>query len=248
MTHIFSSTQHCNQKEALTIILCAMVVAWNDMVMGREALPSGEQVLESNASKLLEVHAETLYETTQKAIADCEEDIERRKHRLISRMRDLVALRALSKEYKRYAASDADALLRDVQSLRRIPGVDDVRITDGCLELHSNDVVIEHKGKQHHLGRYTLRFTKALYPLVYAQTTLHPQGVMHPHIGPSGAVCFGNVTYAITEAAADYNYVRVAELVFGWLFNGYDEAIAETPVTEWPEVKQEGETADALAA
>jgi hypothetical protein len=248
VTHLFYPVEHCHHKEAITILVSAMVVALNDAVSNAPQSYSHTEVHKDNAALLLETESDTMLSKTLEALTSCEQDIELRKKRLLESMRELTTLRALTTVYAHHQKKGVQEIECEVQALKNIPGVSLVCMVSGALELHSKDVVVMHQGVRYQLGTYALRITTDFSPVVYAHTTYHPNGVAHPHIGPSGAVCFGNITYALIEAASEYNRVRVAELVFGWLFDGYDEAIAETPITEWPEEKKEGETLDAVAA
>jgi hypothetical protein len=248
VTHLFYPVEHCHQKEAITILVSAMVVAWNDAVSNTPQSYRFTNVNSENASLLQTLESETLSRATLSTITQCEADIEKRRQRLLEMMRELIFLRSLAKYYEQRDLRSVEEAEAEVSALLSIPGVARVCVVAGGLEIHSKEVVVKQGSISYQLGTYALRITTDFSPVVYAHTTYHPKGVAHPHIGPSGAVCFGNITYALLEAAAEYNRVRVAELVFGWLFDGYDEAIAETPITEWPEEKKEGETLDAVAA
>lgn len=129
-------------------------------------------------------------------------------------------------------ASVAFARVHEMALTRRIFDV------DGAIHIETNRIISEANGRKYDYGRLMIRIAVGGKISIWSVETTHPKGIVHPHISPDGAVCFGNVGPAISEALDESHVDDAVELIYDWLERGYDEGLAAIKITEWPDVTE----------
>lgn len=112
-------------------------------------------------------------------------------------------------------------------------------VEDG-IQFYTGNIVAPYGDAEYDLGSYVIRYAFISGNVtVWSLKGTHPDGAIHPHIPRTGTPCFGNATMAIVEAGGNMRVARMVEMVLRWLKYGYDEAVADRPITEWPLVTKE---------
>lgn len=125
------------------------------------------------------------------------------------------------------------------ESVLHHPLFEKMSVVAHALHVRTKSVVYE----GYLLGAYVIRFEcepiSAIWRVVVysAEEPLHPQNIIHPHIGKDGCVCFGNVGLLIDEALMQQRIPDAISLTLQWLANGYDPEIARHKLEEWPRVE-----------
>lgn len=236
ITFVFFSMQHCHEKEKLTIITRSMVQAWNDRVKGKTPASREKEIFSSeNAATIVACVETARLEQSEKMLKAAEEIVERKKKRLRDAVRSVDQMRIMAKACKDESLSVLPKREAALRELLADPLVQEVCDVDDGIEISTNEVCIIHADIAYTVGTFVLRFDADCKLTVWAKTQHHPRGVMHPHIGKSSAVCFGNITASLEEKCARYDFATAALMVLRWLVDGYMHESADTPITEWPE-------------
>lgn len=120
--------------------------------------------------------------------------------------------------------------------LRKLAGYKEVYATKTGWRFCTIPVVHTYNGHSYALGTYCVSIDSIKGVSVWALETNHPKLVPHPHISSAGFVCLGNIGPAIQEAIAEDDFAGAFELVWRWLSTGYDPAVADAKIEEWPTI------------
>ena len=102
------------------------------------------------------------------------------------------------------------------------------------LQIQTQPIVHEYEGKQYVLGIYGVRMELEGRVTLWCEHSFHPKGAAHPHISKQGVVCFGNIDFALREAAAEGRLSDAALLLAQWFRSGYEPHFADVKIEEWP--------------
>lgn len=217
----------------------AFVPAWNAFVaQKRERAPA----LKVGDYPVFEAHVRKrmgeVREQWQEDLKAQDENIERLMQELTSAHGNRMMFASALDGFERVTGEQLATLKDDWEEIRRQPLVQALRIEGDGLHVETKDVHIEHEGKRYRIGKFTIRYPFNGHVSTWAHEPAHPKGVMHPHISPEGAVCYGNVTTALARAAGHGRTAEAVDLVLRWLTDGYDPVGAQTKVEEWPLAKE----------
>ncbi|MBP9669482.1 MAG: hypothetical protein KBE09_04295 [Candidatus Pacebacteria bacterium] len=102
------------------------------------------------------------------------------------------------------------------------------------LQILTNHIVQEYEGVRYLLGVYGARIELAGRVSLWCEHSFHPKGAGHPHISKQGVTCFGNIEFALGDAAAEGRFSDVALLLAQWFRSGYEPHLADFKIEEWP--------------
>ncbi len=102
------------------------------------------------------------------------------------------------------------------------------------LQILTHPVVHEYEGIRYVLGVYGARIELEGRVTLWCEHSFHPKGAAHPHISRQGVTCFGNIEFALREAAAEGRLSDAALLLAQWLRHGYEPHLADFKIEEWP--------------
>lgn len=122
----------------------------------------------------------------------------------------------------------------EYQKIISDPRLNRVLIVDDGIMAITNPMVADYEDKKYKLGIYGLRVNKFGALSIWCESSEHPKNMPHPHIQRGGAVCFGNATRAIEQAAAEFRIYDAFHSVLEWLEYGYAPEYAQNKIQEWP--------------
>lgn len=122
---------------------------------------------------------------------------------------------------------------KEYKRILTMPEVAKIEYADEGLHIHTKDLTAAFEGKAYRLGRYVVRISAHQFA-VFCERSYHPKGIIHPHYPNDGVPCWGNAGIPITRAYREGRIADFAELVIKWLTQGYEPALAETKIEEWP--------------
>ena len=159
--------------------------------------------------------------------------VEEQKLREIIVMRDAWR-RAAAREFRQISRG------REFERLAAHPQIERFYlIDDGFLQICTKPIVIEHEGKRYAMGEFVITLNGWQEVGMHCESSPHPRGVQHVHIGVSGNPCFGNAGVAINKALADFRIADAVCYMLTWLTQGYTPELAEVKIEEWPLVADE---------
>lgn len=142
----------------------------------------------------------------------------------------LKAQRRLS-ELEQYQAVP-DALGRDFDRIAGLPGVVEVRVTDGVLQVFTDSIVIEYGFRHYRLGRFRLD----LYfdgRVFLRNLTDRYETYDHPHV-ENGRPCLGNIQEWVQRLLAQREFAAATEVLLQYL-RTVNPADWRKAVTVWTE-------------
>lgn len=122
----------------------------------------------------------------------------------------------------------------EYQKIISNPRLNRVLIVDDGIMAVTNPVVADHEDKKYKLGIYGIRVNKFGALSIWCEKSEHPKNIPHPHIQRGGAVCFGNASRTIEQAAAEFRIYDAFNSVLEWLEYGYAPEYAQNKIREWP--------------
>jgi hypothetical protein len=142
----------------------------------------------------------------------------------------LQAERRLSELPRHQAAPEA--LARDFDRITRLPGVVDVGVHEGALQVFTEPIVVEYAFRRYRLGRFRmdLHFDGRLF---LRNLTDRYESFDHPHI-ENGRPCLGNIQEWIHRLIAQGEFAAATELLLRYL-GTVNPADWRKAVTHWPE-------------
>ncbi len=223
-------------QDGLGLFKKALRYAWNAYVEDTETVSLQPIKNVREYTDLIEELVDC-FPSIKRAMIENEEREARRLHaEYLSRMQYVQILKSdLREGVALLAEYDKKKCAAEFKTLRSNKLLKVVGILKGGLQVVTHPIVYQHEGKRYRLGTYVIRISKVGQVSVWAESTSHPSGCPHPHIGLSGNPCFGNISIAIDRAAIEHRIVDTIDLVLRWLTEGYDPKLADTPITEWPE-------------
>lgn len=159
---------------------------------------------------------------------------------------ELRSLYSQKENYGRLAAFEAQRTDEDRQELPKrdwsriemMPLVERVLWVENAMHVRTKRIIVEYEGFHYDFGKFMIRMAPFDTPAVWALCPTHPQRIAHPHISPSGIVCFGNVSVPLAQAAGEGRVADALELVLLWLIQGYDPNLADTKIETWPKLER----------
>src|SRR3989338_10743605 len=112
--------------------------------------------------------------------------------------------------------------------------IKNMRMADDGIIIVTNSILSEHEGHKYDLGVFSVRINKLGVLSIWCEKTTHPKGIPQPHMQLDGAVCFGNATRAIQQAAAELRIADAFTFVLEWLEYGHAPEYALNKIQEWP--------------
>ena len=224
------------EQDGLGLFKKALRYTWNTYVENPE-VPQPTELGESKAYvELVEQWLDFFPSVQRHLIEDEEKELRKLHARYLGKLQYLQILRAgLQVAITLHTDHDKERSAGDFERLRSNALLRTVGVLTNGLQVVTHPIVCEYEGKRYSLGSYTIRISQSGDVSVWAESSTHPTGYPHPHIGWSGSPCFGNISIAIDHAAVEHRLADTIELVLRWLTEGYDPKLAETPITEWPE-------------
>jgi hypothetical protein len=142
----------------------------------------------------------------------------------------LQAQRRLSELPRQPAAPEA--LARDFDRITRLPGVVDVGVHEGALQVLTEPIVVEYGLRRYRLGRFRmdLHFDGRLF---LRNLTNRYESYDHPHI-ENGRPCLGNIQEWIHRLIAQGEFAAATELLLRYL-GTVNPADWRKAVTHWGE-------------
>jgi hypothetical protein len=122
---------------------------------------------------------------------------------------------------------------KEFKRIRSMPEVAGIEFKDEGLHILTKDLTAVFDGKSFKLGAYVVRISDHEFAL-FCEQSHHPKGFIHPHYPNTGVPCWGNAGIPIVRAYRDGRIADFIELVIKWLTQGYDPALADTKIEEWP--------------
>src|SRR5690606_15913477 len=110
-------------------------------------------------------------------------------------------------------------------------------IVDSGFVITTHPIQIEHNNTRYDIGTSGIRISSEAQYSVWAETTKHPNRIPHPHIPLTGSPCYGSISIALDEAAAEYRWDDLVSYLLQWLSMGYSEDVADSHIEEWPVVE-----------
>lgn len=131
------------------------------------------------------------------------------------------------------ACTQAFASRKEYKRIRSMPEVAGIEFVDEGLHILTKDLTANFDGKSYRLGAYVVRISDHEFAL-FCERSYHPKGFIHPHYPNAGTPCWGNAGIPIVRAYRDGRIADFIELIIKWLTQGYDPALADTKIEEWP--------------
>lgn len=131
---------------------------------------------------------------------------------------------------------DAGKIARDVEKIYSDPRVDMIEIVENGIVVTTKQIFTEHDGIKYSTGVFAIRVNGVGRLSVWSEKSEHPKGHGHPHITTDTPPCFGNITRAVQEAAAEFRWADAIHYVLEWLTYGYAPELAIVSIEEWPSV------------
>ncbi len=128
---------------------------------------------------------------------------------------------------------DHERWAKDWVALTSHPAVKRILSVDGGMHVETVALTGTHEGQVYQFGSFVIRYVRSEI-FVWSSNPAHPRGRAHPHISQAGVACFGNMGLAIQDAASEMRLYDAVELVLRWLTEGYDPALAEVKIEDWP--------------
>lgn len=122
---------------------------------------------------------------------------------------------------------------KEFKRILAMPEVSKIELIDEGLHILTQDLTAAFEGKVYRLGRYVVRISSHQFA-VFCEQSHHPKGNIHPHYPNNGVPCWGNAGIPIVRAYQEGRIADFIELVIKWLTQGYEPALAETKIEEWP--------------
>ena len=114
------------------------------------------------------------------------------------------------------------------------PRIESVKIIEQGISLTTKPILAEFEDKTYKFGIFGIRLSCKGRLSVWCEKSEHPKNIPHPHFQADGAVCFGNTTRAIEQAAAEMRIADTVNHVLDWLTYGYAPEYALNKIEEWP--------------
>ncbi|MCC7523156.1 hypothetical protein IT407_05185 [Candidatus Uhrbacteria bacterium] len=127
----------------------------------------------------------------------------------------------------------AGSARQDYARIRNMAEVERIEFVDEGLHVVTRVISAQFDGKSYRLGRYAIRIARDQFSL-FCTESCHPKGIIHPHYPTDGVPCWGNAGIPITRAYQEGRLGDFVELVIKWLTQGYEPALADTKIEEWP--------------
>ncbi|MEK7639520.1 MAG: hypothetical protein AAB388_05175 [Patescibacteria group bacterium] len=217
----------------------AMKIAWNGYVpknLKRAVLPP---MTKDSFASFAKERKKRLFEHFASEIKETNESIERLTAELQSKLNLKRQLLRMKAGLESAVAVDEKELITSWPQIMRNPLLHKLHEHEEAIFLETKPIIIDYKGTRRKIGRFVIRYKFGGQPGIWAIEAAHPRLIAHPHISPNGAVCFGNATFAIEQAAAEARIEDLFSLICRWLRDGYEPTLADTKVEEWPEVTNE---------
>jgi len=143
---------------------------------------------------------------------------------------------ALLKTVRQAAADIGERCRADMERLRSMEGITDVRIDaeDGFLAV-TEPIALERDGRRYDLGPFRIHIADDGDISVWTEDPKHPKGHHHPHVDRVSLECFGDITLAVTKLAAGYRFADAVTLILRWL-RSYRPELTLIPLEEFPSV------------
>ncbi len=135
-------------------------------------------------------------------------------------------------ELSRYQAH-SEALARDFDRIATLPGVVDVAVRDGVLQVYTEPVVIDYGFRRFRLGRFRLdlHFDGRLF---VRNLTGRYETYDHPHVD-NGRPCLGNIQEGVQRLLAQREFAAATEILLQYL-RTVNPSDWRKAVTFWAEV------------
>lgn len=172
-----------------------------------------------------------------------DQEIQRLRNEIESKRRELASIERRQADLIRTRrAIDTDGAVRVIaeslpeqwQRIRANRHVHTLEMVGKGVHVTTKPIVLEREGMRYPVGRFVLRFNEKGVLTIWGLDAFHPKGIPHPHINIAGHPCFGNASAAIEMAIAEHRYADAVDYLTRWLADGYEEALALHPITEWP--------------
>lgn len=145
----------------------------------------------------------------------------------------LLTQRRLSELEQHQAAPET--LARDFQRIGQLPGVADVGIREGALQVFTDPIIIQYGFRHYRLGRYRLD----LYfdgRIFLRNLTDRYETYDHPHV-ENGRPCLGNIQEWVQRLLAQREFAAATEVLLQYL-RTINPADWRKAVTYWAEVQK----------
>jgi len=146
--------------------------------------------------------------------------------------RRLMASHRRLTELSQYQAH-SEALARDFERIAGLPGVVDVTVQDGVVQVFTEPIVIEYGFRRYRLGRFRLdlQFDGRLF---VRNLTGRYETYDHPHVD-NGRPCLGNIQEWVQRLLAQREFAAATEILLQYL-RTVNPADWRKAVTFWAEV------------
>jgi hypothetical protein len=172
----------------------------------------GKEALEAELRRL-----EVTLRTSGRQMREMERRLLQAQRRLLELTQQQAAAKALAREFDRIAT---------------LPGVVDVGIREGVLQVFTEPIVVEYGFHRYHLGRFRmdLHFDGRLF---LRNLTNRYETYDHPHV-ENGRACLGNIQEWVHRLLAQGEFAAAAELLLQYL-KTVNPADWRKAVTHWAE-------------
>ncbi len=191
---------------------------------------------EEFASHQKQVRSKT-HQRFQKKYDVLQNDIEQLETRLREAYDSQMIYRAILTGAKTFPQHDSE---KDWEELKRCPYFSHLtRNKIGIIHYHSQPVhILDVNGELRDVGSFSIRFRAGESLILWSNRITHPSRIPHPHIGTQGQLCFGNVSTLMQKYSGTGEEIKAILLALRWLFEGYESALAEHKLEEWPTVEE----------
>lgn len=141
-------------------------------------------------------------------------------------LKELDNLAKLEKEVEKEA-------METFEQLQKIDGIKKLEIENSELVVETDKICINHKGKEHYVGRFQIRIDleKKMIRIFNLNRRL-ACGHHHPHVESDGIPCWGNIAVAVAKLLGDYNLPVLLSLIIQFL-RSYDPGGAYHEIKDW---------------
>ncbi len=162
---------------------------------------------------------ESTIAATRRSIEDAERTIRDCQKRITEAVR---AQSGFCKKLEQLLQSSAElekSFAEEFNKLCAVPGVERVRVTDGVVQIFTDNVEIKYGGSVYDIGRFRLDiYTSGSNGGVRAfNLTRTVNGHAHPHVKSDGNCCLGNIADGVAKLIGEYQYSVLAQVMLQYL-------------------------------
>lgn len=136
-------------------------------------------------------------------------------------------------------AQDEQGHDAELEHLRRLPEVREIKLADGCLTVFTHPIHVTHHGKRYRLGSFRIDLDLDGRDLRIVNLTHPYKSYDHPHID-MGRPCLGNLQEWITQLLGERQFATAAQLLVEYL-KTVTPADWRKSIIYWEEVPLEDE-------